>query len=290
MLSVMSGLCKLKFYLFADDTNIFYTADNLDDLQKTLNRELKKLTLWLNCNRLALNITKTNFVLFASVNKPLKNVTILLGRKAIAQKDFVKYIGVLIDSRLSFKAHISSITKKIARTIGLFYKLRYYMNQKTLIMIYNSLIYPYLIYATSIWGNACDSIINPIFILQKKAVKAITFSDVRTHSAPLFKLLNILTIHDIYKIETLKFVHDCLNKVNPCQFHTYYTYPDNSHYTTSSSQCKLYIPMVRTSTYGLKSLKYNGAIVWNDLPLTVRVVTSRKAFAKTLKSIFISIY
>ena len=54
---------KLKFYLFADDTNIFFESDNLDNLQCTINHELKKLTLWLNCNRLALNISKTNFVI-----------------------------------------------------------------------------------------------------------------------------------------------------------------------------------------------------------------------------------
>ena len=126
---------KLKFYLFADDTNIFFKCDNLDSLQKIVNRELKKLTLWLNCNRLALNISKTNFVIFSSVNKPLKNVTILLGKKAIAEKDYVKYLGVLIDAKLSFKVHIKSVNKKIARTIGLLYKLRYYMDQKNLIMI-----------------------------------------------------------------------------------------------------------------------------------------------------------
>ena len=52
---------KLKFYLFADDTNIYFESDNLDNLQKTLNHELRKLSLWLNSNRLALNISKTNF-------------------------------------------------------------------------------------------------------------------------------------------------------------------------------------------------------------------------------------
>ena len=57
---------KLKFYLFADDTNIFFQSPNLELLQKTVNRELKKLALWLNANRLALNISKTNFVIFAA--------------------------------------------------------------------------------------------------------------------------------------------------------------------------------------------------------------------------------
>ena len=54
----------LKFYLFADDTNIYYEADNLKELEKALNKELHWLNHWLNVNRLALNISKTNFVIF----------------------------------------------------------------------------------------------------------------------------------------------------------------------------------------------------------------------------------
>ena len=55
---------NLKFYLFADDTNIYYEAPNLSDLQITLNDELKKLSEWLRVNRLSLNVSKTNFVIF----------------------------------------------------------------------------------------------------------------------------------------------------------------------------------------------------------------------------------
>ena len=109
---------KLKFYLFADDTNIFYQSCDLDSLQRTVNKELKKLSAWLNANRLALNISKTNFVIFASKNKPLKNVTLLLNRKAFEQKDHVKYLGILIDSKLTFQAHTSAVTKKISKVTG----------------------------------------------------------------------------------------------------------------------------------------------------------------------------
>ena len=143
---------------------------------------------------------KTNFVIFASVNKPLKNVTILLANKAIEEKKYVKYLGVLIDSRLTFKEHTSSVYKKIARTVGLLYKLRHYVNQKTLTMIYYSLIYPFLIYATPIWGNTHDIHLSPIHKLQKKVVRLVTFNDsyIKPPSAPLFNLLNILTIYDIF--------------------------------------------------------------------------------------------
>ena len=64
------------FFLFADDTNIY---------------------------RLSLNITKTNFVIFHAINKPKFLITILINKKAIEEVKFVKYIGVLIDSHLTFK-------------------------------------------------------------------------------------------------------------------------------------------------------------------------------------------
>ena len=155
---------KLKFYLFADDTNIFFQSSNLEMLQKTVNRELKKLSLWLNANRLALNISKTNFVIFAAKNKPLKNVTLTLSKKAIQQTDYVKYLGILIDSRLTFSQHIATISKKISRVTGLMYRIRSCVNNKTLTMIYYSLIYPHLLYGIPIWGNAVDIYLNPLLL------------------------------------------------------------------------------------------------------------------------------
>ena len=137
---------KLKF-LFADDTNLFFESEKLDVLQNTVNQEISKLVNWLNANRLALNVSKTNFVIFSASNKPLQPVTILINRQAIEQKDSVKYLGVLIDSKLTFKQHITAISKKVSRATGMMYKLRPFVNKKILQMTYYTLVYPFLTYA-----------------------------------------------------------------------------------------------------------------------------------------------
>ena len=281
---------KLSFFLFADDTNIFFEADNLDLLQTTVNRELTKLVNWLNANRLALNVSKTNFVLFAAKNKPLKPVTILINRQAIDQKEYVKYLGVLIDSKLSFKQHIVAVSKKISRAIGLLYKLRHYVTKKILIMMYHSLIYPFLIYALPVFGSADDTYLNSIHILQKKFVRLVTFNGQLVHSSPLFKELEILTIFDIFKVEVSKFVFDCLNHINPSQFHEYFHYPVSTRNTANSRNNNLFVPQARTKHYGLDSLKNIGANIWNDIPLSIRSSKHRKPFIKSLKDIFISSY
>ena len=207
---------------------------------------MSKLVNWLNSNRLALNVSKTNFVIFSAKNKPLKLVTIIINRQAIQQKDYVKYLGVLIDSKLSFKQHITVITKKISRAIGLLYKLRHYVTRKVLIMMYYSLIYPFLIYALPIYGTA-DYIIH---ILQKKVVRLVTFSDPISHSLPIFKELEVLTIFEVFKVETSKFVFESLNHMNPHQFHDFFTYPSNARNTTNTRNKNLFIPQARTKHDG----------------------------------------
>ena len=133
---------KLQFFLFADDTNIYFDSNNLKLLEKTVNDELKKLSLWLNLNRLALNVGKTNFVIFRTANRPLThNVTLIMNKKALEQKDHVKYLGVLMDQHLTWSYQISSVAKKISRGIGILARLRTFLDPKLLISIYYCLVY-----------------------------------------------------------------------------------------------------------------------------------------------------
>ena len=77
----------LDFYLFADDTNIYYESDSTQDLEKTINKELHKLYLCLNINHLSLNIDNTNYIILHPYNKPMKHhITTKINNKAINEK------------------------------------------------------------------------------------------------------------------------------------------------------------------------------------------------------------
>ena len=100
------------FYLFADDTSIHFDSDNLITLQKIVNRELHKVRKWLEANTLSLNIRKTNYVIFHSFARKVSEfVRIKLGSKIINQVDYVKYLGILIDATLTWKHHITELSK-----------------------------------------------------------------------------------------------------------------------------------------------------------------------------------
>ena len=114
MLTIYQVISKvMQFYLFADDTSVHYDSDNLINLQKIVNRELKKIKKWFDANRLALNITKTNYVIFHSPSKMIDQfIRVKLGSKSIDRANFVKYLGLLVDSTLSWKPHVTELSKK----------------------------------------------------------------------------------------------------------------------------------------------------------------------------------
>ena len=136
----------LTFYLFADDTNTYYESSNLLHTQKIVNRELRKVRKWLEANRLALNIDKTNFVIFHSQQRKItEQIVLRIGRKKINQESCVKFLGVFLDSNLSWKSHLTELSKNLARTAGLFCKIRHYtpmIHLSCCIMDYLNLFFP----------------------------------------------------------------------------------------------------------------------------------------------------
>ena len=119
---------KFSFYLFADDTNLLYVDKNLKSLEKTVNNELVKVSDWLNANKLTVNATKSNFVIFRPYQRKMDHsVNIQMFDNSnhfltsLECKNHVKYLGVLLDSHLSWKYHIDNLTPKISRIIGASY-------------------------------------------------------------------------------------------------------------------------------------------------------------------------
>ena len=213
---------KLTFYLFADDTNIYCESDNLYQLQRTVNKELRKVKLWLDVNKLSLNIDKTNFIIFKSPHHPSsETVSIKIGNCPIKQTRYVKFLGVLLDENLSWKYHLTELSKKLARTCGMFFKVRHFLPINVFICLYNSLFSPFLQYGILVWGLTYETYIKPVFLLQKRVIRAISFQNYAAPSSPIFSDLKILKLHDLFQLKLLSFVYECVNKISPTNFHTF---------------------------------------------------------------------
>ena len=100
-------------------------------------------------------------------------------------KDYIRYLGILIDSNLSWKFHIDYICQKVSKTIGIVAKLRHFVPRHELLTLYRSLILPCISYGICAWGHSAETHLHKLLVLQKRALWLMFFTDPRTHAVPL---------------------------------------------------------------------------------------------------------
>ena len=175
----------LEFTLFADDTNIIYSHDNTTSLCNTLNTELEVINEWLNLNKLSLNLQKINYITF-STNDSDSTIQIAINGSNIENVNGTKYLGVYIDHHLNWNDHISHISCKLSKSTAVIHKTNHVLDTKTLILLYNAIIIPYLNYCVEVWGNTHKTNIYSLFIKQKKAVRIAYHAKYLDHTSSLF--------------------------------------------------------------------------------------------------------
>ena len=123
----------LKTFIFADDTSLFYSHKDPNQLIHVMNCELSKISEWLKVNKLSLDVAKTNYILFRPRQKPITvSDTITLDNIAVQQVEVTKLLSVLLDQHLSWKYHINHVAKKVSKTIGIISKGRFFLYSKSL--------------------------------------------------------------------------------------------------------------------------------------------------------------
>ena len=186
--------------------------------------QLHNVNQWLCANKLSPNIDKSNFVIFRPLQKKIEyTVKLQINNKIIEEKKCIKYLGIFIDCHLNWKEHVHELSKKNSE------RNWHFVSQAILVQVYYSIIYCFLVYGVLIWGNTYKTNIQPLVILQKKAVRIITFSDFKAHSSPLFKNLSLLKLPDIIKLYTASFVHQYNKGTLPENFNNSFTSVRSKH-------------------------------------------------------------
>ena len=132
----------------------------------------------------------------------------IIRNNEIAVVNSTKFLGVIIDDKLKWKEHLQYI-EKISKSIGIIYKIRPYLDKATFKNLYFTFVFPYLIYCVEVWGNACDTHLEPIIKIHKRYIRTITFSCYFEQTEPLFKELELLSFKKlvIQRILLMMFIH-----------------------------------------------------------------------------------
>ena len=135
-------------------------------------------------------------------------------------KEYVKYLGVLIDSTLSWKHNINYIVCKISKTVGVIANIRRFVPSDKLLKIYYSLIFPYIHYSIVTWGQAAETQMSKILLLQKRVLRFINGMKYRAHTIPLFIPANILPVIMMYLKSVAAQMHDLSSGITALRHYT----------------------------------------------------------------------
>ena len=119
----LPSVTKFNTLLFADDTTLTLSNESVRELEKSVNSELTNVVAWMQANKLTINFKKTNFILFGDKSQR-HSMNIFCSQQTISQVDSVKYLGILIDSKLTWNSHLEHLGKKVASGASVLFKLQ----------------------------------------------------------------------------------------------------------------------------------------------------------------------
>jgi Skp family chaperone for outer membrane proteins len=270
---------KLCCILFADDTNIFTTGKSLKEIQTILNDELSLINSWFQANKLSINISKTNFMIMSSTGKRYNSndCKILIDGQVIECVAQTKFLGVIIDNKLSWKFHMDHISSKISKGIGILIRARQLLYGESLQTLYNTLIKPNFIYCITIWGNSYKSNLHQLHLLQKKIIRILTRSEFYAHTEPLLNKRKMMNIYKMHEYFVGIFVFKSLNNLLPEQFCNIFSHNFNARHSLNLR------PVYCRRKSCQFSIKLTGSNIWNKFSNDIKIAKSIFIFKKLLK-------
>ena len=263
-----SAVTQSTVFLYADDANCFVNSKNILEAITKINLQISKIESWTHANKLTINTEKTHVVIFSTKRlNPQLLPPVKMNNQVLELKSDTKFLGVILDKKLTFKQHILYIKSKIAKSVGILYKAKKKLPQELLKNLYFSFIYPYLIYGIEVWGSACNTHLDPLIKLQKRCIRLIANAHYLAPTAPLFHTLDLLHLSDIYTKYIIIFMFKFSNNLLPPEvFNDMFTLVNNTHTheTRRHNHLNFNVPFVRNNIVK-RAVRSRGVYLWGLL-------------------------
>ncbi len=270
-------------YLFADDCIIEKFGPTINHVINATNESMHAITTWYSTNLLKLNTNKTNTIILSNKN-PYKNHNnqITIEGHTCDWSTSIKYLGLHIDSSLSWNDHIHKIKCKISPLIKQFSRIRPYLTSDLALTFYSSLIRPKIEYASSTIYNMSASNSKILETLQNRSMRIIDSCKPLTNSNYLRCKLNIPSLASRRKYLYLLDYHKLKHNTVPTITNNFSEVPTYGRTLRSHSTNKEFIPRANKSV-GQRALHYLGPRTINSIPEYISTLTNYITFKMYLK-------
>lgn len=165
----------------------------MEECYGTMNRELDVFANWLKWRKLKLNVSKTKYMV-VTTRRSESNAVISIDGETVERVNVMKYLGVMLDEKLTFAEHVDYTIRKAARKLGVLCRINRYLSFDNKIMIYKTLIAPHFDYCSSILFLATNQQRKRMQIVQSKAMRMILRCDRLTPRIIMLDSLQWLSI------------------------------------------------------------------------------------------------
>ena len=279
----------VKYHFYADDTQIYVSfspSDSLPNLSR-LSDILNITKNWFHANKLALNTSKTEYMIIGNkqqCNKlPDESKQLLFDAQIINRTEDARNLGVIFDSNLSYRQHISNVCRSSFLNIRTVSRIRNLLDIETTKMLVCSLVTSRLDYCNSLLFGLPDCTINKLQLVQNSIARLVVPGTRKfDHISPILKELHWLPIRKRIDFKIAVLTYKTLASKSPEYLYQYLNLlPDSNR--RSSGKKILSIPRI-SSENGRRSFAYASASVWNSLPVALRLNPNLESFKKDLKT------
>jgi len=267
--------------LFADDIMLDYSSSDLAAINSSLSTGVSKLADWLKERNLILNETKTQ-VLGLSANRQHITLNVECHGTALQQAETAKYLGVTLDDRLNWHAHVTAVTKKVAPAIRIMWRARRSMTRETAKAYYTSIISPLLLYGSNCFGSSLPATeVERLRRLSNRGVRCIARQPPTAPSAGLYRQFNLVTPERAAKIKLLGLLRRCaFNTISPQLSRRVTPVADRTtaEGRTTRGCARDYIIPRHATAAGHRRPLVTAVRLWNKLPAMLKTTPSAGLF------------
>ena len=278
--------------MYADDTMVQCPGTTFCDVNNVIARDIENLSLWFNNNRLKLNVDKSCIMYIGSIQR-LNSLNIgnhphgpFVNDKILDISSNYKYLGLTVDSNLSWNKHVEELCCKLGARVRVPYRLSKILPVECLKSLYFSMVQSVIDYGLTVWGHTSKQNILKVQRFQNRAARICTTCyDFNISSSSLIKSLGWLTVTKRRDYLTLVLMYKCISSTAPDYLCDLFTYTNDIHdrNTRSADNMNLYVPKASSSSYS-KSFSVFGAKLWNSIPCNTRNAPNIKIFKDMCKT------
>jgi hypothetical protein len=302
----LHNVTQLLTLMYADDTFSLESGDDLLALTNLINSEINKMAIWFHANKLAVNITKTKYMIFRSKGKKIDTEPIIVYNEnepnhphddnlvtvleryhdnhASSECRSYKLLGIFLDEHLTLDSHVNHICSKLTRSLYCIKQAKHTIPLTGLRSLYYALIHSHLTYCTLILNSITAANRNRIEKVQKKAIRIATGSAYNEHTKPLFLQHAILPFDKLILQSQLTFIHSIEYKYAPSSFNmVWLKNSEREPLINLRNADDYYLPMPRTEAFK-KSTVYALPSNWNSLQPEIKYQENPITFKWALKA------